>query len=732
MSEIGTNSGNPNNEDGLKGTFEETSGPAVIEIDAHFVSSVAAMGVARVIENNRIEPTQRQRDQRFGVPSEVYDGLSHDEQEALKKPFFDQQAKRLNFARVRILNILMANRARAKEHPMLETEESLPASLETEIMLLGFDYKTGQEFPSDIFSEVLKRVEDGVSLEVALDEAYEENIDKIKDLSMMGKMAAELTQHRAMLQHALHPDKEVATPEKIEDGEIVVTDDLLLGTVPYFINPETGELRVEGVTSQLGTIISHGAIITKSMAMSYAHMDTSGIKTGDRLILDPKKGVVYVNPPEEIWDKYKEIIRHQEELKQKFRDKWSGHRQVYGVDGDKVNIHANFDISTIAAKIREGDPVGIGLVRTEMAYKLKMEDLSSREWYRHAFGVMTQCAPEDRKSGLIGATFRTIDLAGDKSDEDEEKRKAIVEGNTTDQFYAYALLRHVLGHFHELEDEDMELVAQFATKKRADEETQQQQRDQAIQQIRDLQATLVPGNQPKTHEKKLKVMVPQIKTPEEFDEWQGKMDAQAEKASEDLGMQIKPLKLGMMMETVEALDRIDEFDVAFFSVGTNDFYFSVMKAHYEKLWREQPDVEHEFRPEDFDRYGEKGDDVYDLTHPVFLSALKRVADHCSENKIPFSMCGAMASDARFHDIVRGLGFRDVSVDAASVPEMKDVATRVKTSDAKLRVSKLQKTSNLEMREQSLSEANAAHGIKSDGEVEFAWDRPETEELVIEI
>lgn len=724
--------GDSSNEHRLTGAFSASGSPAVLTIDAHFVSSVAAMGVARVIENYRIEPTQEQRDQKFGIRSDLYEDLSPQEQEALVEPFITSQVKRLNFARVRVLDVFMANLQRAEDHPMLETEESLPSNLRGEIFMLGFDPATRQQAPCEIYPEILQKINKGISVEVALDDVYQKTIDNMKELPMMKKMVAELSQHRAMLQHALHPDKDVATPEKIQDGEIVITHDLLLGTVPYFTDPETEELRVQGLGSQIGTIISHGAIITKSMGMAYAHMDISSIKTGDRLIMDPRLGVVYHNPPPEIWDRYIEIIRRQEELRQKFRHKWNGHREVYGFERDKINVHANFDISTVASKVRAGNPVGIGLVRTEMAYKLKMEQKSPREWYRHAFGIMTKCAPEDRKSGLIGATFRTIDLAGDKSDEAEEKRKTIVESNTVNQFYAYAVLRHVLGHFHELRDENIEAIGKFAAGKFGDKAARQTRRDEAIDQIRALQRSSEGRSTFRTHEKKLKVMVPQIKTPEEFNGWQKLMNQQAQKAAADFGMDIKPLKLGMMMEDVEALNRIGEFDVAFFSVGTNDLYFSVMKAHYEKLWREQPDVEHEFKPEDFDRYGAKGDVVYDLTHPVFLAALKRIADHCKANEIPFSMCGAMASDARYHDIVRGLGFRDVSVDPASIPEMKDVATRMRTSQSSLRVSTLMETDNLERREQMLLNSNARHGIKGDGEVEFSWDRPETEELTIRV
>ena len=650
---------------------------ADIELDdASFVSPKIAIGRAYVIENERIEPSAEEKALEFGKTEAELDAMDAEAREEHCTNFVTRQKRRVLIAMDRTAHIYQKAKDRAEQYPMLETIDTLSLHL-TSGILMGQDPSARQE--------IGERIEKGESAEVALDGYFEQMIQilSMSAVETSRRYVSEAAEARAVMQHELHPDKTTSTEEKITDGNIIVTKDLLLRAIPYFTDPETGKLLVRGVLSETGGIVSHGAIISKSMGTAYAHVDIADIKTGDVLIMDPKKGVVYVNPSDELIEKYEGWVHDQKEVIAKLHAKWDGKREVHGVDGNKVNIHANVNASFESAEVRKNDPVGVGLLRTEMAQKLRVQDdVSVNQWLRISKGYMEICAPEHRKSGLMGITFRSIDLAGDKSDAGEEERRRMVEKNTANQFMAWVKLKH------------------------------------------ELKAT--------NNDTKLRVMVPQVSTLMDMDSWQGTMDLQAEMASEELGEEVESIKLGAMVETVEILDHLDELDASFMSIGSNDLTYEVLKAHYQKLWKEQPDVQHPHKPEDFDRYGKEADDAYDPTHPAVLGAIRKVVETCKERGIPFSICGAMASDPKYHIVLRGLGLRNMSVDADSIPLMKETASRTNDKKAAEFVRRLEAIDNKERREHLLAEVNKEKiGLHNDGSIDLAWDPPEPAALVID-
>jgi phosphotransferase system enzyme I (PtsI) len=60
--------------------------------------------------------------------------------------------------------------------------------------------------------------------------------------------------------------------------------------------------------------------------------------------------------------------------------------------------------------------------------------------------------------------------------------------------------------------------------------------------------------------------------------------------------------------------------------------------------------------------------------------IRQVARAASAHAVPVALCGAMASDPLAAVLLVGLGLRELSMEAAAIPEIKEAIRRVTTSD----------------------------------------------------
>jgi phosphotransferase system enzyme I (PtsI) len=87
----------------------------------------------------------------------------------------------------------------------------------------------------------------------------------------------------------------------------------------------------------------------------------------------------------------------------------------------------------------------------------------------------------------------------------------------------------------------------------------------------------------------------------------------------------------------------------FFSIGTNDLIQYTMAV---------------------DRGNEYVSYLYDPLHPALLRLLAEVARAGADHGIPVTLCGEMAGDPQIVPVLIGLGLRELSMSAVSVPEVK--------------------------------------------------------------
>ena len=122
------------------------------------------------------------------------------------------------------------------------------------------------------------------------------------------------------------------------------------------------------------------------------------------------------------------------------------------------------------------------------------------------------------------------------------------------------------------------------------------------------------------------------------------------------------IPLGMMIEVPAAAIMADVFarEAEFFSIGTNDlvqYALAIDRASQSLAAQASP----------FD--------------PAILRMIKFVTDAGKHRGIPVSLCGAMASDPLAACLLVGLGLRELSMEAAAIPEIKEAIRRLTVPEA---------------------------------------------------
>jgi phosphotransferase system enzyme I (PtsI) len=149
------------------------------------------------------------------------------------------------------------------------------------------------------------------------------------------------------------------------------------------------------------------------------------------------------------------------------------------------------------------------------------------------------------------------------------------------------------------------------------------------------------------------------------------------------------IPLGAMIEVPSAavLTAVLAKELDFFSLGTNDLVQYVLAA---------------------DREDDSVDDYYQPLHPAVLRVIRFVAEAARDAGRPLSICGEMAGDPAYTELLLGLGLREFSVAPGEMLEVKNAIRATTLADAEvLATAALAKVSTKEV-EELLEQRRFAH------------------------
>lgn len=190
---------------------------------------------------------------------------------------------------------------------------------------------------------------------------------------------------------------------RIATDVIVVTTNLSPSDTVLFTR-----MNVKGYVTDFGGLTSHAAILARSLnipAVLGLHDATNKIHENDELIIDGYKGLVIVNPDEEILNEYKikiEKLHSYDEELYKLKD-----LPAKTTDGKTIKLFANLDLMEELEFITHNCARGIGLVRTEQLFNHLESFPDEEEQYITYKDLADRIYPEI-------VTIRAFDIGGDK------------------------------------------------------------------------------------------------------------------------------------------------------------------------------------------------------------------------------------------------------------------------------------------------------------------------------
>ncbi len=376
--------------------------------------------------------------------------------------------------------------------------------------------------------------------------------------------------------------------------------------------------RIAGVATEEGGTDGHTAIMLRALGIPSvlgAPGLIAGLRAGATLVLDGSAGTVVVDPaPATLAGARRAVANYARE-----RQRLSRLRRLPSVtlDGEAVELQANFELPVELPMIAQSGAAGIGLLRSEFLFMNRdtvPDEAQQAETYRTVVETM-QGDP---------VTIRVLDWGGEK--EIEALSSAGLVPDMVDANPALGLrgIRLLLRQPALLET-----------------------------QLRAILRASLAGP--------VRVMLPMVTNVAEVRAARVHYDRAAQalrQAGVTLPAALPPL--GIMVETPGAALSADALaSVAdFFAIGTNDLCMYALAVD-----RGESDVA----------------DLYDPLHPAMLRLIQFTVEAGARHRIPVSVCGEMAANPAMTPLLLGLGLRSFSMNAASVPRVKQ-AVRSTTID----------------------------------------------------
>lgn len=151
----------------------------------------------------------------------------------------------------------------------------------------------------------------------------------------------------------------------------------------------------------------------------------------------------------------------------------------------------------------------------------------------------------------------------------------------------------------------------------------------------------------------MRIMFPMISGLEELRQARAVLAEAADELEQEGVPFARDVPVGIMIEMPSAALSADNLaqEVDFFSLGTNDLIQYTLAV---------------------DRVNEHVSYLYQPLHPSLLTLMHLVVQAAERHDIPVSICGEMAGDPHNTPVLLGLGLRNLSMNAVSIPEVKNI------------------------------------------------------------
>jgi phosphotransferase system enzyme I (PtsI) len=385
------------------------------------------------------------------------------------------------------------------------------------------------------------------------------------------------------------------TEEALPAGAVIAAEDM---PPSRFLSTDW---RGGGLVLERGSPTSHVAILARSRGVPMVvGVSIAQLQTGQEALLDGDGGLVILDPDAATRLAFDER-RSAQTKRRREEAAWRGAPAITA-DGERVQVMINVADATELNDLDSAESDGIGLVRTELLFHGR-ERLPDEEEQFASYRRLLEWA------GRRPVTIRTLDAGGDKP------IPGLTRSGETNPFLG------VRGVRLSLRRPDVFRV-----------------------QLRALARAATAGN--------LKVMIPMVTTAEEMRECRTLLsEAVASLRGEGRDAALPPL--GMMVEVPAAALSIEDFDVDFYSIGSNDLLQYVAAAS-----RDDPELAELARPS-----------------RALLRLVRAVVDRGRSTGREVSLCGDLGGDPEHIPALLDQGLRTLSVSPSALASVKAVIAR---------------------------------------------------------
>ncbi|MHB1512263.1 MAG: phosphoenolpyruvate--protein phosphotransferase [Acidiferrobacter sp.] len=207
-----------------------------------------------------------------------------------------------------------------------------------------------------------------------------------------------------VLRNLLNPDEREDEPIPDDlNGRVVVANDLAPADAVALKNK-----GIAAFITNLGGPISHTAILSRSLgipAIVAVHGATRFIDNDEELIVDGKRGILFVAPDRAVITEYEKRAHKIERLQRELEALRTS--EAVSRDGVAVQLLANIELPEDMAGVHQALASGIGLYRTEFLFMNRKMPPDEEEQFAAYVKVILELPGRP-------VTIRTLDLGADK------------------------------------------------------------------------------------------------------------------------------------------------------------------------------------------------------------------------------------------------------------------------------------------------------------------------------